>query len=155
MAYSKGKISIPNVTGNIVITVTTSEQAPSNLFDKNDANVVLRARINSSGAAVAYADGQLVTGWMIDGTVGDTFSLTTDKALDTNNYTGGFAFYDSSNAHLKNCGMYDAFVTVAADKLSMTFTIPQVVNGTDITNTVKVRFCVPYSDIDNIVITKG
>ena len=45
--YSKGIISIPGVTGNIVITVTTEGQAV-NLFDSSTANY--NKRINSTGA---------------------------------------------------------------------------------------------------------
>lgn len=44
--YSKGIISIPEVTGNIVITVTTEGQAV-NLFDSSTANY--NKRINSTG----------------------------------------------------------------------------------------------------------
>lgn len=44
--YSKGIISIPEVTGNIVITVTTEGQAV-NLFDPSKASY--NQRINSSG----------------------------------------------------------------------------------------------------------
>ena len=44
--YSKGIISIPEVTGDIVITVTTEGQAV-NLFDSANANY--NQRLNSSG----------------------------------------------------------------------------------------------------------
>ena len=44
--YSKGIISIPEVTGNIVITVTTEGQAV-NLFDPSKASY--NQRLNSSG----------------------------------------------------------------------------------------------------------
>ena len=59
----------------------------TNLFDPNDPDVFLRGRINSSGNAVAYADGQLVTGF-IQASVGDVFKIETDKSLKTNGYTG-------------------------------------------------------------------
>ena len=39
MAYTKGKISIPNVTGNIVITVTAVEMAKENLLTMNDGKI--------------------------------------------------------------------------------------------------------------------
>lgn len=49
MKYSKGKISIPNVTGNIVITVQTASSAPAeNLSDPSQW--VSGRRIKSSGS---------------------------------------------------------------------------------------------------------
>ena len=55
--YSKGIISIPEVTGNIVITVTTEGQAV-NLFDSATASY--NARIRGNGE-VSAANGILVT----------------------------------------------------------------------------------------------
>ena len=55
--YSKGIISIPEVTGNIVITVTTEGQAV-NLFDSSTASY--NARIRGNGE-VSAANGILVT----------------------------------------------------------------------------------------------
>lgn len=56
--YSKGIISIPEVTGDIVITVTTEGQAV-NLFDPSTATY--NARIKGTGAVVTAANGILVT----------------------------------------------------------------------------------------------
>ena len=55
--YSKGVISIPEVTGDIVITVTTEGQAV-NLFDSSTASY--NARIRGNGELQA-ANGILVT----------------------------------------------------------------------------------------------
>ena len=55
--YSKGIISIPEVTGDIVITVTTEGQAV-NLFDSSTASY--NARIRGNGE-VSAANGILVT----------------------------------------------------------------------------------------------
>ena len=55
--YSKGIISIPEVTGNIVITVTTEGQA-INLFDSSTASYNSRIRGNGQLSA---ANGILVT----------------------------------------------------------------------------------------------
>ena len=52
MAFSKGKISIPNVTGNIVITVTTSRKTITNLADPSSSEWKSGYRINSSGGIV-------------------------------------------------------------------------------------------------------
>lgn len=56
--YSKGIISIPEVTGNIVITVTTEGQAV-NLFDS--ATATYNARIKGTGAISTGANGIVVT----------------------------------------------------------------------------------------------
>lgn len=57
--YSKGIISIPEVTGDIVITVTTTGQAV-NLFDSSTATY--NARIKGTGAISTGVNGILVTG---------------------------------------------------------------------------------------------
>lgn len=49
MAYTKGKISIPNVTGNIVITVTARQKAITNLADPSSAEWMTNHRITSVG----------------------------------------------------------------------------------------------------------
>ena len=56
--YSKGVISIPEVTGDIVITVTTEGQAV-NLFDSSTASY--NARIKGTGGIVTGANGIVVT----------------------------------------------------------------------------------------------
>ena len=49
MKYSKGKISIPNVTGNLIITVQTAPCAPAENLS-NPAQWVSGRRITSSGS---------------------------------------------------------------------------------------------------------
>lgn len=49
MAYTKGKISIPNVTGNIVVTVTARQKAITNLADPSSAEWLSNHRITSGG----------------------------------------------------------------------------------------------------------
>ena len=56
--YSKGVISIPEVTGDIVITVTTEGQAV-NLF--NPATASYNARIKGTGAITTGVNGIVVT----------------------------------------------------------------------------------------------
>lgn len=53
--YSEGKISIPNVTGNIVISITATPTAPpyTNLADPSSADWKDGYRLNSSGSPVA------------------------------------------------------------------------------------------------------
>ena len=50
MAYTKGKISIPNVAGNIVITVTARKKAITNLADSTSAEWLSNHRIRSDGS---------------------------------------------------------------------------------------------------------
>lgn len=131
-----------------------TEPTQANLFDPNDSDVALRCRINSSGAAVAYADGQLVTGF-ITGAVGDTFVVETDKSLITNGYTGAVACYTSEKAYI--AGIVNGSSTVwtfSNSDMTGTCTIPSTLNGKDYTGTAYVRFCVAYTDINNIKIYK-
>lgn len=61
--YSGGNITIPNVTGNIVITVTTSAVVRENLFVVADAN--LNCRIASTGDLRTSVNGRFICN-MID-----------------------------------------------------------------------------------------
>ena len=61
--YSDGSISIPNVTGNIVITVTTSAVVRENLFVAADAN--LNCRIANTGDLRTGVNGRFICN-MID-----------------------------------------------------------------------------------------
>lgn len=154
-AYSNGTISIPSVSGNISITVSAVSDAPTNLFDPNDADVVLRGRFNSSGAAVSYADNQLVTGY-IPASVGDTFVVETDKSLKTNTYTGMVECLTSSKTYISTTipqGASAAWTFSNEDKTGVCI-IPASWSGHDYSGTAYVRFCVAYTDISNIRIYK-
>lgn len=61
--YSDGSISIPNVTGNIVITVTTSAVVRENLFVAADAN--MNCRIANTGDLRTGVNGRFICN-MID-----------------------------------------------------------------------------------------
>lgn len=150
-AYSNGAISIASVTGNVVITVTAVADAPTNLFDASDENVVLRGRFNSSHAAVVYADGQLCTGY-IEAAVGDTFRLESDKAQNANGYTGVYQCYSSDGTYIGGRNYADSSAggwTWDADSLGGSFTVPSAFAGA-----AKVRLCIAYTDINNIKIYK-
>ena len=137
--------------------VTVNEFKSGNLFDQNDPNIVLGARINSSGSAVAYQDGQLVTGW-IEAKNGDAFTISSDKSQLTNNYTGMIALYKLDKTYIgqfTNVATATGGWTWASDNLSGTVTIPNsYANGWSCEGCVYVRFCIPYTDINSIVITK-
>lgn len=153
-AYSSGVISIPAVTGAIVITVSAKQKEATNLFDASDPDVFLRGRMNSSGKAVAFADGQLVTGF-IPAAVGDTFVVETDKSLKTNGHTGMVSYYGTSKAYIYQSSQGSTAVWTFTDSdLVGVCKIPAETNGHDLTGTSYVRFCVAYTSIDNIKIYK-
>lgn len=87
MAYQKAVIAIPNVTGNIVINVTTST-AVQNLFDAADS--VYNSRLASSGApeSAGSCAGGLVTNLIpIDSSI-ETLHITgvSEEKNTTYNY---------------------------------------------------------------------
>lgn len=143
--------------GGAEMKVTVNEFKSGNLFDQNDPNIVLGARINSSGTATTYADGQLVTGW-IEAKNGDAFTISSDKSQLTNTYTGMIALYTSDKTYIgqfTNVATATGGWTWASDNLSGTVTIPNLyANGWSCEGCVYVRFCIPYTDINSIVITK-
>ena len=158
-AYNNGAISIPAVTGNVVITIAAAEKVKENLFNKDDPDVVLRGRINSSGNAVAYADGQLVTGF-IPAQVGDVFEIETDHGQTTatggNGYTGVMGCYTSGKAFISpsiGAASPEAWVWNSG-VTGGTCTIKRTNNNKDYSGTAYVRFCLAYTSIDNIKIYK-
>lgn len=152
---NRGVINVPNADGALVITASAVKGEVVNLFDATDADVLLRGRFNSSGNAVAYADNQLVTGY-ISGAVGDTFVVETDKSLKTNGYTGMVGCFTSSKTYITATIPQGASAVWTFSNSDMTgvCTIPNTWSGHDYTGTVYVRFCVAYTDIDNIKIYK-
>ena len=158
-AYNGGTISIPAVTGSVVITVAAAEKVKVNLFNKDDPDVVLRGRINSSGKAVAYADGQLVTGF-IPAQVGDVFEIETNHGQTTatgaNGYTGTVVCYTSSKAFISpaiGAASQEAWVWNSG-VTGGTCTIKRTNNNKDYSGTAYVRFCLAYTDIESIKIYK-
>ena len=152
---NRGVINVPNADGALVITASAVKGEVVNLFDATDADVVLRGRLNSSGNAVAYADNQLVTGY-IPASAGDTFIIESDKSLKTNSYTGMVGCFDSGKVYIQTTipqGASDVWTFSNADMTGVC-TIPNTRSGHDYTGTVYVRFCVAYTSIDNIKIYK-
>lgn len=94
--YSKGVISIPEVTGDIVITVTTEGQAV-NLFDSATASY--NARIKGTGAVVTGVDGIVVTAPI------DVRSLTTLTVSGiTEVHNSGLNYYAAMCAYSDSAG---------------------------------------------------
>lgn len=101
MNYSKGIISIPNVTGNLVITVTTEGQA-INLFDPT--NSLYNYRLKGDGTATGSI-GKVVTNF-ID--ISDLSSFV----------IGGVTpVYDSGYGYAMVLGVYTTNDGSAASKL--------------------------------------
>ena len=94
--YSKGIISIPEVTGDVVITVTTTGQAV-NLFDSATASY--NARIKGTGSISTGANGILVTGPI------DVRSLTTLTVSGiTEVFNSGYGYYACMCAYSDSAG---------------------------------------------------
>lgn len=110
--YSKGIISIPEVTGNIVITVTTEGQAV-NLFDPSTASY--NARLKATGeVTVTGANGILVTAPI------DVRSLTTLTVSGiTEILSSGYGYYAAI------CAYTDPAGTTISGKLKTSKTEPQ------------------------------
>ena len=94
--YSKGIISIPEVTGNIVITVTTEGQAV-NLFDSATASY--NARIRGNGQIQTGINGVLVTA-PID--VRNLNTLTVDGITEV--LSTGYGYYACTCAYTDQAG---------------------------------------------------
>lgn len=151
---NRGLISINRVTGAISISASAEKAEVPNLFDASDPDVVLRGRLNSAGAAVAYTDNQLVTGF-IAAAVGDVFHIETDKSLKTNGYTGMVGYYGTAKAYIAQTSNANAQVWAFSDEDTKgVCTILQSAGGHDLSNVAYVRFCAAYTDIGNIKIYK-
>lgn len=152
------KITVVGV-GRGTSRVITPKATAVNLFDKNDADVFLTGRFNSSKAVVAYAEGQLVTGY-IEAKVGDTFTIVSDKSAKTNGYTGEAVIYDTNKAIItmgsqKSVSNQSGYWSWSDDNMTGTLTILPTFWDTDMSGTAWIRFCVAYTDIDSIVINKN
>jgi hypothetical protein len=124
-----------------------------NLFNKEDTDIAVGHRIRSNGETQYQAEGQLVTGW-IEVKAGDTIVITSDKACNTNNYTGVICCYGTDKVKLGSLAISNA--TISADALMETMVIPTgTLNTSDYSGTTYIRCCIAYTDIDSIVITKS
>lgn len=151
-------VTITYVENGITLSATTTIVGTAkpivNLFDKNDSDLLDTGRFNSSMNAVAYQQGQLITGY-IKASIGDTFTVVSDKSAKTNGYTGQANVYNESKTVLGGMSNGSTAWTFSADGLTGTITIPSSYSNKDFSGTAYVRFCVAYTDIDSIVITKS
>ena len=153
--YSNGEISIPVVTGPLVISIQALPKDSKNLFNRREATD--HARIRSTGALAEATDNQLVTGF-IEAAAGDTIYYVSDKAATANDYDGSIGFYASDNTFL----MLLLSVHTSAggwhwakDMKSGYVTIPTAYTDAsgkkfDLRKTAKIRLCIPYQDTKNL-----
>ena len=144
--YNKGKIAIPNVTGDIVITITAVQQAQENAFPSkfydtdgvtlyNGKGYKSGFRFNSQNVETAATSGDSITGYLdITG-----HNKVTVSGAVLSQTSGGHkcVFYDASHTAISG----DAFGVVPngvfAKNGTGDYTIPE--------NTKYIRFCVNTS----------
>lgn len=148
ITYTEGNVSVSGT-----MTLVGTPVSVVNLFNKDDTDIAIGHRIRSNGETQYHAEGQLVTGW-IEVKAGDTIVMTSDKACNTNSYTGTICCYDADKAKLGLLATANA--TISPDALTKTMVIPTgTLNGSDYSGTTYMRCCIAYTDIDSIVITKS
>lgn len=133
--YSKGIISIPEVTGDIVITVTTEGQAV-NLFDSATASY--NARIKGTGAISTGANGIIVTA-PID--VRNLNTLTVDGITEV--LSTGYGYYAAM------CNYSDPAGTTASGSVATYKTEPQYTFDVSAASYVRLSFVLK----DNVAIS--
>lgn len=142
MAYTKGKISIPNVTGNIVITVTARKKAITNLADPSSAEWLPDHRITSGGLITT---GQSQVTNLIPVAVGDVIRI---KGGGTSATMVQAAFPDAASTSGTTLGKnqsYDSTTDIA------TFTITSAAYS-------QARWSIPtaqIADVNTIIITRN
>ena len=149
MPYTKAKISIPNVTGNIVITATAVASAKENLFLKDSPDThTPKYRINSSGQIVpsAAAINACVTNKISINSSSYSIATDAENGSDrTNGYACVVAFYASDDTQISRLLYNSSGWTWSDNYLSATLTeIPS--------NAAYMRFVLNYTSLDNIKI---
>lgn len=144
--YNKGKIAIPNVTGDIVITITAVPQAqensfPSKFYDTdgvtlyNGLGYKTNYRFNSSNAETSAASGDSITGYL--DITGHNKVTVSGAVLSETNGGHKYVFYDSNHNLISGSGYGIAPNGVFAKDGTGDFEIPA--------NTKYMRFCVNTS----------
>lgn len=142
MAYTKGKISIPNVTGNIVITVTARKKAITNLADPSSAEWLPNHRITSSGG-ITTGKSQVTN--LIPVSVGDVIRIKNAGSSATMLSATFQNAESTSGLALEYRESYDSTTGVA------TFTITSAAYA-------YARWSIPNSqiaDVNSIIITRN
>lgn len=152
ITYTEGTTT---VSGTVTIVGKAKEVV--NLFNKNDTDIHDTGRFNSSNATTNAAAGQLVTGY-IEAKVGDVFTVKTDRALNGTSYTGDVMYYDANKAvigKLVRESTNNNTHSYSSDYLTGTYVVPSKYGSVSFENAAFARFCVAYTNMDNIVITKA
>lgn len=148
MNYSKGVIAIPNVTGDVVITVTTESIQLVNLFDENTASY--NYRIRNVGALASGSIGRVVTAPIDIANISTLTIQGVTTVLSNDNSYFRAAAYSSSNGGetdylgIRSLGANVYTVDVASFKtsypttthirLELSLTYPNNVTKTDTAN---------------------
>lgn len=146
--YTKGKIAIPNVTGDIVITITAVQQAQENAFPSkfydtdgvtlyNGQGYKSGFRFNSQGAEVSATSNDSITGYL-DITGHNKVTVSGATISETGGYR--YTFYDASHKLIDGGGFGVAPNGVFAKEGTSDFTIPS--------NTKYIRFYVNTSCVN-------
>lgn len=144
--YNKGKIAIPNVTGNIVITITAVQQAqensfPSKFYDTdgvtlyNGSGYKSGFRFNSQGAETAAGSGDSITGYL--DITGHNKVTVSGAVLSATSGGHKYVFYDASHNLISGSGYGIVPNGVFSKDGTGDYTIPA--------NTKYIRFCVNTS----------
>ena len=149
MPYTRAKISIPNVTGDIVITATAVASAKENLFLKNSTDTYKpKYRINSSGQIVTSAASINACVTNKININSSSYSITTDAENESdrhNGYACAVVFYTSDDTVISRLNYNSSGWNWSNNYLSATLTaIPS--------NAAYMRFVLNYTSLDNIKI---
>lgn len=131
--YNKGKIAIPNVTGDIVITITAVQQAqenafPSKFYDTDGVTLYdgkgykSGFRFNSSGAETPASSNDSITGYL-DITGHNKVTVSGATISETGGYR--YVFYDASHNLIDGAGFGVAPNGVFSKDGTGDFTIPE------------------------------
>lgn len=149
--YSNGKIAIPNVTGNIIITATAVESAfitYTNLANPSDADWTNNAKLNSAGTTVAQ-DGATTTNYISCAFDDVVWIYGFDRLTDYNTvfYTGNKVVFSSAKL---SAGGVAGLYSYNYDEISRIVTIKILKN-----NITSVRFSgvLGCASNNNVIIT--
>lgn len=144
--YNKGKIAIPNVTGDIVITITAVQQAqensfPSKFYDTdgvtlyNNSGYKSGFRFNSTDAETSATSGDSITGYL--DITGHNKVTVSGAVLSQTSGGHKVVYYDASHTVIDGNAFGVVPNGVFAKSGTADYTIPE--------NTKYIRFCVNTS----------
>ena len=144
--YNKGKIAIPNVTGDIVITITAVQQAqenafPSKFYDTDGVTLYDGKgyksgwRFNSQSAEASGNSNDSITGYL--DITGHNKVTVSGAVLSATAGGNKYVFYDASHNLISGSGYGIVPNGVFSKSGTGDFTIPE--------NTKYIRFCVNTS----------